>query len=110
MDTSEQHWQRLFVAALTERDLEKFSARLTAADDAIFNRLLELENEVATDVERVALRGYDAGSSPSEKQLLPFSSLTETPGLPRFESGFEPSSNFGTGRTCLRLHLTQKFA
>jgi hypothetical protein len=44
MDSSEYRWRRLFVAALTERDFEKFTSRLTLADDAIFDRLLEAEH------------------------------------------------------------------
>ena len=55
MRSSEYQWRWIFVAALTERDLEKPSGRLTAADDAVFNRLLELENEVGTAEERLAL-------------------------------------------------------
>ncbi len=55
MDTSEYTWRRLFVAALTEIDSEKFAARLAAADDAVFNRLLKLEDKVATAEERLAL-------------------------------------------------------
>jgi hypothetical protein len=55
MDTSEYRWQRLFVAALTEVDSEKFIARLIAADDAVFDRLLELEGQNANDGGRLAL-------------------------------------------------------
>jgi hypothetical protein len=57
MDTPEYRWQQLFVAALTEIDSEKFIIRLLAADDAVFNRLLELEDKDATDDERLALEG-----------------------------------------------------
>jgi hypothetical protein len=55
MQTSEYQWRRLFVAALTEIDLEKFAVRLIAADDAVFNRLLELEDQAGTAGERTAL-------------------------------------------------------
>ena len=55
MHTSEYQWRRLFVAALTEIDSEKFSARLIAADDAVFNRLLELEDRAGIAEERIAL-------------------------------------------------------
>jgi hypothetical protein len=55
MDTSDYQWRNLFVAALTEIDSEKFSARLSASDDAVFHRLLALENKEGTEGERVAL-------------------------------------------------------
>jgi hypothetical protein len=55
MHTSEYQWRKLFLAALTEIDSEKFSARLIAADDAVFNRLLELEGKAGTSGERIAL-------------------------------------------------------
>jgi hypothetical protein len=55
MDTPEYRWRQLFVAALTEIDSEKFIIRLLAADDAVFNRLLELEDKDAADEERLAL-------------------------------------------------------
>jgi hypothetical protein len=55
MHTSEYQWRRLFVAALAEIDSGKFSARLIAADDAVFSRLLELENHAGTAGERIAL-------------------------------------------------------
>jgi hypothetical protein len=55
MHTSEYQWRKLFVAALTEIDLEKFAARLIAADDAVFNRLWELEEQAGTAGERIAL-------------------------------------------------------
>jgi hypothetical protein len=56
METSSDHqWRRLFVAALTEIDSEKFSTRLAAADDAVFHRLLAIEDQAGTDGERVAL-------------------------------------------------------
>jgi hypothetical protein len=55
MHTSEYQWRKLFVAALAEIDLEKFTARLVAADDAVFHRLLELENQAGTAGERIAL-------------------------------------------------------
>ena len=55
MDASEYRWRRLFLAALIEIDSEKFAARLIAADDAVFNRLLELEGKDANYGERLAL-------------------------------------------------------
>ena len=55
MDKLEYQWQRTFFALLTEVDSEKFVARSTAADDEIFQRLLELEGTVGTDAERLAL-------------------------------------------------------
>jgi len=55
MDASEYRWRRLFLAALIELDSEKFAARLMAADDAVFNRLLELEGKSANNEERRAL-------------------------------------------------------
>jgi hypothetical protein len=55
MHTSEYEWRRLFVAALTEIDSEKFSARLMAADDAVFHRLFELEGKEESYGERIAL-------------------------------------------------------
>jgi hypothetical protein len=55
MTTSDYRWRRLFVAALTETDSEKFSVRLNAADDAVFNRLLKIEEKVGTVEERLAL-------------------------------------------------------
>ena len=69
MDKIEYQWQRTFFAVLTEVDSEKFVTRLEAADEEIFQRLLELEGTEGTDVERLALentmqslrqlRGYD---------------------------------------------------
>jgi|HubBroStandDraft_6_1064221.scaffolds.fasta_scaffold2213292_1 hypothetical protein len=55
MDTSDYRWRQLFVAALVELDSEKFSARLAAADDAIFDRLLGLEGKTESDEERLTL-------------------------------------------------------
>lgn len=55
MHTSDYDWRRLFVAALTETDSEKFSARLVAADDSVFQRLFELEGKQDTAGERLAL-------------------------------------------------------
>jgi hypothetical protein len=55
MATSQPRWRHLFVAALTELDSEKFSERLIAADDAVFNRLLDLEGSAGTEEERTAL-------------------------------------------------------
>jgi len=43
------------MAALAEVDSEKFSARLIAADDAVFHRLLELEGNEKIAGERIAL-------------------------------------------------------
>ncbi len=55
MDTSECQWRGMFVAAIAEIDSERFSTRLIAADDAVFNRLLALECEGGSDGERLAL-------------------------------------------------------
>jgi hypothetical protein len=55
MDASEYRWRQLFLAALFELDSEKFAARLMAADDAVFKRLLELEGKSADNKERRAL-------------------------------------------------------
>jgi hypothetical protein len=53
--SEESPWQRLFVAALTEVDSEKFAIRLSVADDAVFHRLLALEGRPESDEERLAL-------------------------------------------------------
>jgi hypothetical protein len=55
MDSPKRDWRHLFVTALRELESEKFVERLTAADDAVFNRLLELEDEPANHEERLAL-------------------------------------------------------
>jgi hypothetical protein len=55
MDASEYQWRPVFVALLTEIDPEKFSLRLTAADDAVFHRLLALEGKEGITEERLAL-------------------------------------------------------
>lgn len=55
MDTREYQWRAYFVAALTKVDEEDSLASLTIADDAIFLRLLELEDSTGTDEERRAL-------------------------------------------------------
>jgi hypothetical protein len=55
MSIAEPRWRRLFAAALTELDAEKFTARLIAADDAVFYRLLELEDLPGMGEERTAL-------------------------------------------------------
>jgi hypothetical protein len=55
MSIAEPRWRRLFAAALTELDAEKFTARLTAADDAVFYRLLELEDRPDMGEERTEL-------------------------------------------------------
>jgi len=55
MSIAEPRWRRLFAAALTEVDTEKFTARLTAADDAVFYRLLELEDRPDMGEERTEL-------------------------------------------------------
>jgi hypothetical protein len=55
VNTSEYHWRCAFVAVLREVDLEKFATRLTVADDAVFQRLLELEGIEGTEQERIAL-------------------------------------------------------
>ena len=55
MDSIEYVWQRAFFAVLTEVDSEKFLARLVAADDEVFERLIELEGTVGNNAERLAL-------------------------------------------------------
>jgi hypothetical protein len=55
VDSVEYVWQRAFFAVLTEVDSEIFVARLVAADDEIFERLLELEGTVGNNEERRAL-------------------------------------------------------
>jgi hypothetical protein len=55
MNTGEYRWRELFLAVLTELDSEKFQARLIVADDAVFNRLLDLESKAGTEEERIAL-------------------------------------------------------
>jgi hypothetical protein len=55
MNTAEYRWRELFLAVLTELDSEKFQARLIVADDAVFNRLLDLESKIGMDEERIAL-------------------------------------------------------
>jgi hypothetical protein len=55
MDTREYQWRAHFVAALTKVDEEDSLARLAIADDAIFQRLLELEDATGGDEERLAL-------------------------------------------------------
>lgn len=58
MDTQNNapnRWRHLFIAVLIELDSEKFSARLTAVDDAIFYRLLDLEGAAGSGDERLAL-------------------------------------------------------
>ena len=55
MNTSEYHWRCAFVAVLKEVDQEKFATRLLVADDAVFQRLLELEDTAGTEIERIAL-------------------------------------------------------
>jgi hypothetical protein len=48
-------WQEAYLAALTETVPEKLLWRVRAADDAMFERLLELEGSTGTDRERTAL-------------------------------------------------------
>jgi len=55
VNTSEYHWRCAFVAVLKEVDQEKFAKRLLVADDAVFQRLLELEGTTGTETERIAL-------------------------------------------------------
>lgn len=60
MDISERRWRHLLLAVLTEVDTEKFAVRLTAADDAIFERLFQIEGVAGTDEERMALEDAQA--------------------------------------------------
>ena len=55
MASVEYRWQQPFLSVLTEVDTEKFAVRLAVADDALFNRLLELEGTSAANEERLAL-------------------------------------------------------
>jgi len=55
VDTREYRWRSYFVTALTKVDDENSSSSLTIADDAIFNRLLELEGATGNEDERLAL-------------------------------------------------------
>jgi hypothetical protein len=55
MASVEYQWQQPFLSVLTEVDTEKFAVRLAVADDALFNRLLELEGTSAANEERLAL-------------------------------------------------------
>jgi hypothetical protein len=55
MASVEYRWQQPFLSVLTEVDTEKFAVRLAIADDALFNRLLELEGTSAHNEERLAL-------------------------------------------------------
>ena len=55
VNTSEYQWRCAFVAVLKKVDLEKFATRLVVAEDAVFQRLLEIEGATGTEVERSAL-------------------------------------------------------
>jgi hypothetical protein len=55
MASVEYRWQQPFLSVLTEVDTEKFAVGLAVADDALFNRLLELEGTSASNEERLAL-------------------------------------------------------
>ncbi len=55
MSIFKRSWQQAYLAAVTETDSERLALRVAAADDAIFERLFELEGSSATDSERVAL-------------------------------------------------------
>jgi hypothetical protein len=55
VDTREYHWRSYFVTALTKVDDDNSSSSLTIADDAIFNRLLEMEGTTGNEEERIAL-------------------------------------------------------
>jgi len=55
MNTFKNSWREAYFAALTETNPGRLGARVSAADDAIFERLLELEGSTGTDNERVAL-------------------------------------------------------
>ena len=48
-------WQAVVCEAITEFDAERIPSRLSAADDAVFYRLLELEGSGDDDEERLAL-------------------------------------------------------
>jgi hypothetical protein len=54
VDTREYQWRSYFVTALTQVDAEN-SASLSLADDAIFNRLFEIEGTSGNEEERLAL-------------------------------------------------------
>ena len=55
MGNLEYPWQRVYLKALTEIDPEKLAARVEAADDVVFDRLLELEGSEGTEQERIEL-------------------------------------------------------
>jgi hypothetical protein len=55
MDTSEYQWRRLFWSALTDINSESSSIRLGLAEDAVFERLLQLEGSTDSGDERTAL-------------------------------------------------------
>ena len=55
MSIFKRTWQQAYLAAVTEADPDRLALRVAAADDAIFDRLLEIEGTPATDHERVAL-------------------------------------------------------
>jgi hypothetical protein len=48
-------WEHTLVVAIREIDPDKVTARLRDADDAVFNRLLEIEGSNDDDEERSAL-------------------------------------------------------
>ena len=55
MNTSEYPWRHLFLVALRDISCESGLARLIIAEDAVFERLWELEGTSGTDQERLAL-------------------------------------------------------
>ena len=55
MEAPEYQWQSAVTAAVTDIDAKNSWSRLMLADDAVFNRLFELEATNGTDGERLAL-------------------------------------------------------
>jgi hypothetical protein len=55
METTRYKWRGVFLAALADINSGSSLTRLTAADDAIFMRLFELEGTSGTNEERLAI-------------------------------------------------------
>jgi hypothetical protein len=55
MNTSTYQWRRFFLAALRDINGESDLDRLIVAEDAVFERLWELEAATGTEQERLAL-------------------------------------------------------
>lgn len=55
MENSEYSWRSIFVEALSSITCEKSMAALHTAEDAVFERLLQLEGSTGTEEERRSL-------------------------------------------------------